>query len=72
MERRDGWKTLSNRALPPSSWQNGVAVFPGGAWAVGKYGNIEHKQLGKAFILRVTGTTVRKVPIPPMLLRQRP
>src|SRR5215471_3372294 len=61
------WKTLGNRALPPSSWLNGVAVFPGGAWAVGKYGNIEHKQLGKAFIVRVTGATVRKVPIPPMV-----
>lgn len=58
------WKTLNNRALPPSSELNGVALFPGGAWAVGKYGNIEHKGEGKAFILRVTGTTVRKVPIP--------
>ncbi len=61
------WKTLNNRALPPSSELNGVALFPGGAWAVGKYGNIEHKQEGKAFILRVTGTTVRKVPIPRMV-----
>jgi len=60
------WNTLNNRALPPSSELSGVALFPGGAWAVGKYGNIEHKQEGKAFILRVTGTTVRKVPIPRM------
>jgi hypothetical protein len=60
------WKTLNSRALPPSSELNGVALFPGGAWAVGKYGNIEHKGLGKAFILRVTGTTVRRVPIPRM------
>jgi hypothetical protein len=61
------WKALNNRALPPSSELNGVALFPGGAWAVGKYGNIEHKGIGKAFIVRVTGTTVRKVPIPPMV-----
>jgi hypothetical protein len=61
------WKTLNNRGLPPSSELNGVALFPGGAWAVGKYGNIEHKGEGKAFILRVTGTTVRKVPIPRMV-----
>ena len=61
------WNTLNNRALPPSSELNGVALFPGGAWAVGKYGNIEHKGEGKAFILRVTGTTVRKVPIPRMV-----
>jgi hypothetical protein len=61
------WKALNNRALPPSSELNGVALFPGGAWAVGKYGNIEHKGIGKAFIVRVAGTTVRKVPIPRMV-----
>ncbi len=58
------WRTLSSRALPWAVNLKAVASFPGGAWAVGKYGNAEHKQLGKPLIARVTDTTVRRVPVP--------
>jgi len=58
------WRTLSSRALPWAVNLEAVALFPGGAWAVGQYGNAEHKQLGKPLIARVTDTTVRRVPVP--------
>jgi hypothetical protein len=58
------WKTVSSRALPWASELQAVALFPGGAWAVGKYGNAEHKQLGKPLIVRVTDMAARRVPVP--------
>ncbi len=61
------WKTLSDRALPPRSALGSVAVFPGGGWAVGEYGLTDHGDGGgvaRHLIVRVTGTTVRRVPVP--------
>jgi hypothetical protein len=59
------WKTLSSRALPPASDLGDVALFPGGAWAIGGYGigDAEHG-LESPLIVRVAGTTVRQVPVP--------
>jgi len=58
------WSTLSTRALPWASELEAVASFPGGAWAVGQYGNADQRNLGKPLIARVTGMTVRLVPVP--------
>jgi hypothetical protein len=61
------WKTLSDRALPPRSALASVAVFPGGGWAVGEYGLTDHGDGGgvaRHLILRVTGTSVQRVPVP--------
>ena len=41
-----------------------VALFPGGAWAVGEFGMAEHGRVFRPLVVRVTGTTVRQVPIP--------
>ena len=59
------WTTLNTRALPPESQLAAVALFPGGAWAVGEAHTL--REGGRAFrplMVRVTGTTVRKVLIP--------
>jgi hypothetical protein len=61
------WRTLSDRALPRLSALGGVAVFPGGGWAVGEYGLTDHGDGGgvaRPLIVRVTGTTVRRAPVP--------
>jgi len=61
------WKTLSDRALPPRSSLGAVAVYPGGGWAVGEYGLTDHGDgggVGRPLIVRVTRTTVRRVPVP--------
>jgi len=58
------WRTLSNRTLPPESELGAVALFPGGAWAVGEKGMAEHGRVSFPLIVRVTGTTVRQVPVP--------
>ncbi len=58
------WTTLSNRTLPPESDLGAVALFPGGAWAVGEKRMSEHGRVFHPLIVRVTGTTVRQVPVP--------
>ena len=61
------WKTLSDPALPRLSALGAVAVYPGGGWAVGEYGLTDHGDGGGTawhLIVRVTGTTVRRVPVP--------
>jgi hypothetical protein len=61
------WKTLSDPALPLLSDLAAAAVFPGGGWVVGEYGLTDHGDGGGAgtpLILRVTGTTMRQVPVP--------
>ncbi|HKR71286.1 MAG TPA: hypothetical protein VJT16_20810 [Streptosporangiaceae bacterium] len=61
------WKTLSDRALPPKASPAAGALFPGGAWVVGEYGLTDRGDgggVGSPLILRVTGTTMRRVPVP--------
>jgi len=58
------WTTLSNRTLPPESDLGAVALFPGGAWAVGEKRMSEHGRVFHPLIVRVTGSTVRQVPVP--------
>jgi hypothetical protein len=58
------WKTLSSRTLPPASDLTGVALFPGGAWAVGETGMANHGRDFFPFMVRVTGKAVQQVPIP--------
>lgn len=64
------WRTLSDPAIPPHSEQSdlaAVAFFPGGAWAVGEYGETYQGDGGgvpRQLIVRVTGTTMRRVPGP--------
>ena len=58
------WRTLGNRALPPESDLAALALFPGGAWAVGEKGMAEHGRVFFPLMVRVTGTTVRQVPVP--------
>jgi len=58
------WRTLSSRALPRVSFLFAVALFPGGAWAVGSKGNGENGGDILPLIVRVTGTTVRQAPVP--------
>src|SRR5262245_52479373 len=58
------WRTLSNPALPVVGALFRVAFFPGGAWAVGERGMAEHGRVFFPLMMRVTGTTVRQVPIP--------
>jgi len=41
-----------------------VALFHGGAWAVGERGMAEHSRVSFPLMMRVTGSTVREVPIP--------
>jgi hypothetical protein len=59
------WRTLSSRALPRVSFLFAVALFPGGAWAVGEQGNGDNGGQPLALMVRVTGATVRQVPVPP-------
>src|SRR5262249_17480365 len=58
------WTTLSSPALPPESDLTAVALFPGGAWAVGEYGMAEHGRVFRPLLVRLTGTTVRQGPVP--------
>ena len=58
------WRTVRSRALPPESALGAVALFPGGAWAVGEKGMAEYGRVFHPLIVRVTGTTVRQVPVP--------
>ena len=57
------WRTLSSRALPPSSWLGALALFPGGAWAVGESGMAEHGRVSRELIVRLAGTTVQRVQV---------
>jgi hypothetical protein len=61
------WRTLSTGSLPRDSELDAVAAFPGGAWAVGEHGlNDDGDGGGVAsdLLVRVTGTTVRRVQLP--------
>jgi hypothetical protein len=60
------WKRLSSPALPAASALFAVALFRGGAWAVGqKQMSINgDPTIGQPLMVRVTGTTVREVPVP--------
>jgi len=59
------WKTLSVPPLPASSSLDGVALFRGGAWAVGVKGfSTGGQTAGYPLMVRVTGTRVRQVPVP--------
>ena len=63
----EAWTTFSPRGLPQRSGLGAVAAFPGGAWAVGDYGTTQHGDGGgrpRQFIVRLTGTTMRRVPVP--------
>jgi hypothetical protein len=58
------WRTLSDPAQPVVGALTGVALFPGGAWAVGEQGMDYTGRVSFPLLMRVTGTTVREVPIP--------
>jgi hypothetical protein len=61
------WTTLNDPALPRLSSLGAVAVYPGGGWAVGEYGLTDHGDGGgiaRHLIVRVTGSTVRRVSVP--------
>jgi hypothetical protein len=61
------WTTFSPAGLPRLSGLSAVAAFPGGAWAVGESGLTDHGDGGgspKQLIVRLTGTTMRRVPVP--------
>lgn len=60
------WKTLNSPALAGLSFLNSVAVFDGGAWAVGQQDQSPDGAplVGIPLLVRVTGTTVRQVPVP--------
>ncbi len=58
------WRTLRDPALPVKGSLTGVAFFPGGAWAAGERGMSENGRVSFPLMMRVTGTTVREVPIP--------
>src|SRR6266851_8149505 len=58
------WRTLSSRALPRESALGAAALFPGGAWAVGEKDMAENGRVFFPLMVRVTGTTVRQVPVP--------
>jgi hypothetical protein len=61
------WTTFSPRGLPRLSALGAAATFPGGAWAVGESGLTDHGDGGgspKQLIVRLTGTTMRRVPVP--------
>jgi hypothetical protein len=60
------WTTFSPAGLPRLSALGAVAVFPGGAWAVGESGLTQHGDGGgiaRPLIVRLTGTTMRRVPV---------
>jgi hypothetical protein len=61
------WTTFSPAGLPQLSALHAVAEFPGGAWAVGESGLTDHGDGGgspKHLLVRLTGTTMRRAPIP--------
>ncbi|MDR2984836.1 MAG: hypothetical protein LBV34_08340 [Nocardiopsaceae bacterium] len=58
------WRTISDWTLPTESYLGAVAMFAGGAWAVGTHGMAEHGRIYRPLIVRVTGSTVRRVQIP--------
>ncbi len=58
------WRTVSSPALPSRGSLNAVAAFPGGAWAVGEAGVLVHGGVPRLLIVRLTGTTARRVPTP--------
>ena len=58
------WRPLRDPALPVTGSLTGVAIFPGGAWAAGERGMSGSGRGSFPLMLRVTGTTVREVPIP--------
>jgi len=58
------WKTLNSPAVAGASFLYGVAVFDGGAWAVGQQDMSGAPLVGIPLLVRVTGTTVRQVPVP--------
>jgi hypothetical protein len=58
------WRTLSDPAQPVVGALTGVALFPGGAWAVGEQGMDYTGRVSFPLLMRVTGSTVREVPVP--------
>jgi hypothetical protein len=61
------WTTFSPAGLLRLSSLAAVAAFPGGAWAVGESGLTDHGDGGgtpEQFLVRLTGTTMRRVPVP--------
>ena len=61
------WTTFSPAGLPQLSALYAVAQFPGGAWAVGESGLTDHGDAGgspKHLLVRLTGATMRRAPIP--------
>jgi hypothetical protein len=60
------WKTLNNPMLPPASDLFGVAMFRGGAWAVGQQDESGDGDplVGQPLLVRLTGSAVRQVPVP--------
>src|SRR6266567_1835302 len=61
------WTTFSPAGLPRLSSLRAVAAFPGGAWAVGESGLTDQGDGGgrpEHLIVRLTGTTMRRVPVP--------
>ncbi|MDA8322317.1 MAG: hypothetical protein M0030_21255 [Actinomycetota bacterium] len=58
------WRMLGDPALPVKGELFGAAYFAGGAWAVGERGMAGNGRGSFPLMMRVTGTTVREVPIP--------
>jgi hypothetical protein len=58
------WTTVSSPALQAPGLLTAVATFPGGVWAVGASGQTSGGAHRTHLILRVTGSTVQKVPTP--------
>jgi hypothetical protein len=58
------WKTVSSTALPSRGALYGVATFRGGAWAVGQAGVLVHGGVPRHLLVRLKGTTARRVPVP--------
>jgi len=65
VERR-GLEDAERPCAAPDSDLAAAAVFPGGGWVVGEYGLTDHGDggVGRPLIVRVTGTTMRRVPVP--------
>jgi hypothetical protein len=57
------WRTVSSPALPARGGLNAVATFPGGGWAVGQSGVLVHGGVPRNLIVRLAGTTARRMPI---------
>jgi len=60
-----GWRTVSSPALPARGGLNAVATFTGGGWAVGQAGVLVHGGDPRNLIVRLAGTTARRMPIRP-------